>query len=950
MEMKKALKIILRIIAVIVLVLLLAAIIIPVVFKDRIKEKVVNMANEQVDAELYIGDFGITLFRNFPNLTFRLKEMSVTGVGTFEGDTLASVKSFNLVFDISSVFSKTGYRVKAIDIESPVANVIIPEEGRANYDIVPLTPEGEEEEIAEAGEPAGEGEERAESSIAFSLNRFKISNGGISYTDASSGMKAVISDLDMMLSGDMAAGKTKLLLETNIGSLDYTVGGVRMLNRTEVHAVFDVNADLENNRFVLADNSIVVNALQLVFSGSVEMDGEDIITDLQIATGDTEFKSLLSMVPAVYMEGYEGLDATGSFTLESVIKGRYSAADSLLPHINISLKVSDGGIAYPDLPESIDNINISAAVAVDGTEPDRTVAELEQFHFELAGKPFDMHMLLVTPVSDPDVEASFTGRIDMEALAGAVPMEMNKLKGFIDVALSVKGRMSMVEERDFESVEASGSIKLTGFEMGMDNMPPIGIAAADFNFSPRYAALDKLEVDVAGSIISMTGRLENYLPFVLQDETLRGTMNLYSEFIDMDTVFSYMPADTSGITEEDTVAISVIRLPENVDFEFVSHIDRFKYSPLEASDLKGNIILREGVLMIRETGLQTLGGRVMLDAEYDPRDSTDVRLSSALSITGIGINESFTAFNTIRQLAPVAEGMDGDVSVDFDFTALVGEGMIPVTESITGSGRLRSDEIQLVSSPVYEKISTVLQLGAYSNTFKDVDINFEVKDGRVYIKPFDTKLGDMNVNISGDHGLDQTINYLMKVEVPSAKLPPGMSSVLTGLAASAAMLGVEYYQPEVIKMNVMIGGTVTDPVIRPSLGGDKEAAGVKETVREAAKEAVQEKVEEVKEQVTDRAAEEAANIIAEAEKKSDMIKQEAAEAAVKVREEADRNAQKLIEEAADKGMLARMAAEKAAKALREEADKQATRLEQEAARQADKIMEEARKKAADING
>ncbi|MFO7754502.1 MAG: AsmA-like C-terminal region-containing protein [Bacteroidales bacterium] len=944
--MKKALRVILRITGIIVLVLLLAAIIIPVLFKDRIKEKVVSMANEQVDAELYIGDFGITLFRNFPNLTFRLKEMGVTGVGMFGGDTLASVKSFNLVFDISSVFSESGYRITAIDIDRPVVNAIIPEDGRANYDIVPLT----EEDVTAGGETVTEeGTEEDESDLAFSLKRFKISNGGISYTDETSGMKAVISDLDMMLSGNMAAGKTDLLLETDIGSLDFITGGVRMLNRAEIHAVFDVIADLENNSYLLGENSILINAMKLVFSGSVELDGEDIVSNLSIATADTEFKSLLSMVPAVYMEGYEGLDATGSFKLESVIKGRYSAADSLLPDVNLTFTVSDGGIAYPDLPESIDNINIAAAVAVDGTEPDRTVVDIKQFHFELAGNPFDMHMQLSTPVSNPAVDASFTGSIDMEALAGAVPVEMNNLKGVIDMALGVKGSMSMVEERDFDSVEASGSIKMSGFELGMDDMPPIGIDQAEFNFSPQYAALDKLEIDIAGNAISLTGRLQNYLPFALKGETLSGTMNLYSAYIDLDTILSYMPVDTT-VSAEDTVALSVIRLPENVDFEFLSLIDRFNYSPLEASNLKGNIILREGVLMIRETGLQTLGGEVALNAEYDPRDSLDVRLVSGLSITGIGINESFNTFNTIRQLAPVAAGMDGDVSVDFDFTSQVGEGMMPLTESISGSGRLRSDEIQLVSSPVYEKISSVLQFGDYSNTFKDVDVNFEVRDGRVYIKPFDTKLGDMKVNVSGDHGLDQTINYLMKVEVPSSKLPPGMSSVLTGLAASAAMLGVEYYQPEIIKMNVKIGGTVKDPEIRPSLGGEEGASGVKETVKEAAKEAVQEQVEEVKEQVTDRAAEEAEKILVEAQKRADMVKVEAAEAAVKIREEADRNAQKLIDEAADKGMLARMAAERAAEALRKEADKKATQLEEEAARQADKIMEEAREKAADIKG
>jgi len=105
--MKKALKIILRIAGIIILVILIAAII-----------------NEKVNAELAIGDFGITLFRNFPNLTFRLKDVSVTGIDQFRGDTLVGLKSFNFVFDISSVLSKSGYRIRAIEIDRPVANAV----------------------------------------------------------------------------------------------------------------------------------------------------------------------------------------------------------------------------------------------------------------------------------------------------------------------------------------------------------------------------------------------------------------------------------------------------------------------------------------------------------------------------------------------------------------------------------------------------------------------------------------------------------------------------------------------------------------------------------------------------------------------------------------------------------------------------------------------------------
>lgn len=935
--MKKALKIILRIAGIIILTVILAIIIIPSLFKEQIKENVVSVANERINAELTIGDFGITLFRNFPNLTFRLKDVSVTGIDLFAGDTLAGLKSFNLVFDISSVLSKSGYRIRAIEIDRPVANAIILEDGKANFDIIQA--DGEPTEETEEGKDG-----KKEAKLAFKLYKFEIKNADLNYIDMSSGMEAGINDLDLVLRGDMYENITDLLLEADIGALDFITDDIKMINRAEIHTVFDINADLGNKKFVLGDNKILINALQLIFSGSVEMMGDDIITDISIGTGNTEFISVLSMIPAVYMEGFEGIDASGSFNIEGIIKGRYSAADSLYPNANIKLNVTDGNMAYPDLPGSINNIDIKSEVDINGTDPDRTVLNVELFHFELEGSPFDMNLRISTPVSDPEVTADFRGKIDLEALSNAVPVDLNELKGIIDIGLSLDGRMSMIEEQNFDSFKASGSINLTGLEVEMVDLPPMGIEVADFKFTPQYAALDKFRIEVAGNVINLTGHLENYLPFVFKNETVTGKMDLYAEYINLDTIFSYMPVDTIE-TIEDTTFISAIHLPENIDFKFMAAIDRFKYSPLEATDIRGNIQMKEGVLIIKETGLHSLGGEVIFNAEYDSRDTINPRLRSGLLIQGIGIKESFNTFNTVKKLAPVAEGMDGQVNLDFDFSALLGKGMMPVVESINGSGRMKSEEVQLISSPLYQKFSSVLQIGEnYTNKFKDLDLNFEVKNGRVYIKPFDTSLGDMKVNISGDHGLDQSINYLMNVEIPAAKLPQGMSAVLTGLAAQAALLGIEFYQPEIIRMNVRIGGTIKDPQIAPSLGSNNgSTAG--EAIKEAATDIIEEKVDEAKEQLSEKARKQAEKILAEAQEKADLVKTEAENAAKRIREEGESNAQKLIDEAADKGAIARLAAERAAEKLRKEADRRAAQLEEEAQKQADKIMSEAREKA-----
>ena len=81
-------------------------------------------------------DYKLGFFKDFPNLSFSLNGVSIVGIDKFKDDTLAGFKSFDLVFNLSSLFKKTGYEVKSIVIEKAVINAIVLKNGKANWDIM----------------------------------------------------------------------------------------------------------------------------------------------------------------------------------------------------------------------------------------------------------------------------------------------------------------------------------------------------------------------------------------------------------------------------------------------------------------------------------------------------------------------------------------------------------------------------------------------------------------------------------------------------------------------------------------------------------------------------------------------------------------------------------------------------------------------------------------------
>ncbi|HPB12453.1 MAG TPA: AsmA-like C-terminal region-containing protein [Bacteroidales bacterium] len=931
--MKKASSIILKSLLGIVLLILVLLFTVPVIFKGKIKEKVVSVINESVNARVSFGDYKLGFFKNFPNLTFSMNDFSVAGTGDFESDTLAAAKSINLVFNLSSLFGKEGYEVRSILIDAAKIKTLVLEDGSANWDI-----------MKESDETESEGD--SDSDIKILLREVKMLNSSFSYIDRESDMAAWLDDLSGSLSGDLTGSKSDLVINLNSDDFTFEMDDMKYISRVKANAIVNVLADLDSMIFRLRDNTVSLNDLQLKLAGTVIMPEDDIETDLTFMAEETSFKSLISLIPAFYMKDFQDLRADGSFNLSGSAKGVYSSADSTMPDISLNLSVKDGLISYPALPEQIRRINVESAIFVDGKDMDKTRVDVTGFHFELAGNPFDMRFYLRTPISDPDIDGSARGKIDLGALSKAVPMDSLELSGLIDIAVDLSGRMSMLEKSQYDRFQASGNIGLKDMTVLMTGYPGISIREADMAITPAFAELKKAELNIgSGSDFSLGGRLQNYIPYMLKDETISGNLSLYSRQIDMTEIMEGMSSDTE---DEDTTSLAVIKVPENIDFDFRAKVDKFSYNKINAENVSGHIVVKDGILSFRDTGMDLLGGKVTFNAAYDTRDTLNPFVNASLSVNNLAVKDAFETFNTIRMLAPTAKGVDGKFAFSLNFSSLLQKDFMPRIASITGDGKMQSSELTLVESAVFNTMKEVLKLGqGYTNTFKDLNLSFRIREGRIFVNPFNTRVGNIKMNVSGDQGLDQTVNYVIRTEIPRADLGNAANSLIDGLSAQASVFGLTVKSSDVIKVNVNVTGTFLKPLVKPFFG-ESAPESLSAGIRETAGESVKEKVEEARDKVKSEAEIQGDRLVQEAEETGQKLRDEAASAAEKIRQEARAQADRLIREAESKGPVAKLAAQKAADSVVKEADRRADQLIREADEKAIKLVDEAKSKREEL--
>ena len=130
----------------------------------------------------------------------------------------------------------------------------------------------------------------------------------------------------------------------------------------------------------------------------------------------------------------------------------------------------------------------------------------------------------------------------------------------------------------------------------------------------------------------------------------------------------------------------------------------------------------------------------------------------------------------------------------------------------------------------------------------NVDVKFELRNGRVFIDPFETKMGSSTFLIAGDQGIDQTMNYAINMAVPRSEFGQAANTAINNLYGKASSAGINITPSENINMSVKVTGTFKDPKIKLDLKDNvkQTTQAIKEEITRAAKEELDKRKDEAK--------------------------------------------------------------------------------------------------------
>lgn len=940
----------LKIFAIFLVVVLTLLIVLPFAFKGKIVSTLKEEINNNMNAKVDFSGFGLSLFRNFPDFTLRIDNLSVAGLGDFEGDTLAKISSLRLTLDLMSVFKGSPYEIKGISLNDASILLKVLEDGKANWDIaMPSDTPVEEAEVP--SEDSGD--------FKLQLKHIGLKNASFIYDDATMEMLIKVIGLNANLSGDLTADVTNIATRNaTIDAFSFGFDGINFLHNIKAKVTAEVEADLAAFKFTFKDNEFLLNDLPISFEGFIAMPESDIDMDIRFAASRSEFKSFLSLVPGIFMKDFADLKTSGTLKLDGYAKGVFS--DVTIPGFGLNLVVENGMFQYPDLPAAVKNVNINTKINNPGGDVDFTVVDVSRFHIEMANNPFDFTLLLKSPISDPDIKAGMKGKIDLSRVKEFFPLEdTQNLNGLIQTNLDIAGRLSALENERYQDFKADGSILVSNLLYKDADFPDgVEVKTMDLRFSPSFAQLAAFDARMGRSDFKANGRIDNIIEFVFSDKTLKGTLNLNSTLIDLN---EFMGGEASAEAAEKPAEsqgseLSVIEIPKNIYFTLRSDIGKVLYDNLEITNLKGLLKVKDGKLHMENLGMSLLDGQMNMSGFYDSRDLKKPAIDFDLSIQEFDIQKSFKAFTTVQAMVPVAERAYGKYSARLSFRGLLDEKMSPVLNSLGGAGSLNTMGVVVDGSPSLVKMADALKMDKYKKlTLRNVNIKFKIEDGKLEFDPFDVMIDNTSARFSGTTWFDQTINYIITLGIPRGDFGGGASGVLNNMVSQAGAKNMDVKLGDKVNIDVLVSGSFKDPKVSLGLKGtmDDLASSLKEQAKEQVQKVVDDVKQEVKEVIEDvsqKAREElerrANDVVKEAQNQAARLRAEAKTAGDKLRTEAKQQAQKLENEASNP--IQKAAAKKTGEQLVKEADKKANDLEKEADTKAKNLETEAQKRAERI--
>lgn len=774
------------------LTVVIALALLPFLFKDKIKSKIIESINKNVNATVALEDVSLNLFKSFPKATVTLDKMSVINKAPFQGDTLVYSEKIDLKMSMMELFNgeKEPMTIQSIGTENTKINILFNKDGIGNYDIA----------IKKAASETNE----KEKPFALSIQNYEVENLKFTYKDAASKMKLVLDSINHEGTGNFEQEVLDLDTKTT-AKVTFDMDKSNFMRNVPISLEAILGVDLKNSKYTFKENKALINQLPLNFNGFIQMVEKGQVYDLTFNTPSSDFKNFFGLIPLEYAGNLADVETSGKFEVKGKVKGNLS--DTTVPTFDIEMLSNKASFKYKDLPKSVKNISIDTHIVNETGLMNDTFVDLDKLSFAIDQDVFNASAHIKNLTENPNIDAALNGVINLANVSKAYPVKLEKpLNGILKANVKMAFDMKSVENSQYQNIKNSGNINVTGFNYsGPEMAKPVSVSVADLSFNPSKINLNKLQAKTGKSEINVSGSLDNFYGFLFKNQILKGNFNLNSSLF---AVADFM-SPTTTTNDEGKKTTEQVKIPSFLDCTLTAKATTVIYDNLNLKNVAGTLIIRDQAVNLKGLTMAVFGGKIGVNGMVSTKNKVPT-FDLDLDLSAVDISQTFSMLNTLKTIAPVADVINGKMNSTITLNGFLTQDMIPDIKSISGDlmgailqGSLNKNKSALLTE--LDAKATFLDLKDIN--LKDVKAVLSFKNGKVAVKPFTLKHKDISVQIAGSHGFDQNMDYNLKFNVPVKYLGNDVNKLLAKITPADAK------KIESVPVNALLVGNFKSPKV-----------------------------------------------------------------------------------------------------------------------------------------
>lgn len=755
--MKRKLKIVGLIILGLFLLFIATGVVIGTVYQDEVRSAVVKELQKNFTRKIIINeeDIHFSLFSKFPKASLELNNITAPGIAK-DAPPLLRAKKVYLMFDMLSIFTKN-FEIDAVDVQEGELNMGYELGDKANYLIWQETPE----------EP---GEEEEDGGVEVNLTMINLDDITFSYfnQDEESKYTFLLQKIDLY----------PIFNDNNIAFASEGTMAIKKMQNPDF--VFDKMVPLEHHlkggNFYFDTYELKLREIELDVDdkfmvnggGSIQDKKDGIHFDLKANTDKIDIADLLSVLPPNYLEDMSKLSPDGESSFAVVINNTLNEVRA--PDIKVNFDANDVKFTLKEENISFDDISLKGQYLFDGKSVlDAHKININQFALKLGDNSTIIGELAISEMKNPYIKLKGTADVALDDLQKKIALKnVEEMTGNTHASFDFQGKLVdiFIEQKtqyldrlksDGEMVFSNVNVKLVDDPNQYKNIH------GKISFNNRDFAIDSIMGMANSSDFNIQGKVPDIYLFLLGKADFKMSAAVQASTFNMDEFLSASESAT-----DDDYKLS---LPEKTTLQLDFNIGHFIFRKFEAKNVRGDATLEDQALRLNDFVCSTSDGYAKINGFVDASDINKIVFECSGHIEKINVKKMFTQFENFGQDFIMDKHIEGVLTSNIFFKAEADSNLNIDLKSMYTRAHLKIENGKLTEFPSMVELDEFLakeykmkNLDLARLSFATLENDIEIADQTIIIPNMEIKSSAMNVEIAGEHGFDEKINYRFKIK------------------------------------------------------------------------------------------------------------------------------------------------------------------------------------------